>query len=1145
MVTINIYLSTLERLKADPNDYDSTFPSSSRPFTANTEKGSYRIPLGWTYGDTARINTFNVTYSGNPYYLEMIQAYDAIKAIKVTDGVPEQVFLGCRPTFKRTIDKADWVEVQASYSDYSSDFSTVVFSNDEDWSMSIVGENGYKVCDPSDPSKSMVHYLFSLLNTDNLFTLACTYRDTTIVQYMKFKGKQPVLDVFAKFLKHNGLAYYVDLNTVRIVDTLEQKTSPATVISDIESKGRIEQKPYIKRTVPYIRRPTVTTFRDKEVYNSGLIWYTGTLPHWYPSELPKPQWATAECRYTDLGENQSVADYANRVYRFEPQYSDIPNIFFKDEGYEEGGEVVYPEHTGSHTGPVYKNSLEYKCEMNRGPKAGYFRLTIRADVVALDYNQLTKVPADQWDGTEERAEYIFTEAGATRYIKSLMYAKDMSAKKYHFYTDQKLEVDSLAVIHNVTTQGEIVAGEYIRIVTREDNLDEFGGYTYTGVAYKSTSVTTDGQFLGVTYVPPESPYDFDLYASTNNIDTTADSIPIANQKIKITIAMKEYIGTPTLTIGGVIVTPTRDTNPNDSTAYLDSYSYVYNVPIIATGESVIVTATLLGNSKNLVLSRVIKPTNAIPDIAVPSGKIRVKQYCYGTEEGPAPRWVEDASYLLEDATDLVADIYWMDEAYGKCPLAPKSGYYIWMRQGTYDPDTETKPSTWTVSLYDTPILRFNFHTSASTYIKNDRSPLANDNEIYIYRDVFGYDISALVVTASNKSNPLQYDATNQRYTLAFDSNGAPNNGITITATLGEMSWSEKLDCDDQTEYSLNLGAISAFPSNYVPVSGDYFVCSGAFGNFTYATPYIYDGISWSPMSINTADAQKLITLLSTAIKGGITITQGTALWQWIENFVAQNALIENLFAQHITILDNGCIHSEYYDDDGNPKLTATISKVGSGFSVALDIETFLISCGNIAGTYKWVCDDTNSFWDRATGNPLSSKTTAGMADYGITITGNPIKYNEITVTVHPDVGMGFWLGANGELKCENAQVRGDIKADSFAFGNVGLKWGYIEIDSTTTIDLITEYGMTYDDMVSIQASWIGNSAEPFAVMNFSFPLSDGARGLNCETLLVDSNGVKIYYVRGVPATVIGGIRVETSKSVKLFIQAFHNTLRPL
>ena len=153
-------------------------------------------------------------------------------------------------------------------------------------------------------------------------------------------------------------------------------------------------------------------------------------------------------------------------------------------------------------------------------------------------------------------------------------------------------------------------------------------------------------------------------------------------------------------------------------------------------------------------------------------------------------------------------------------------------------------------------------------------------------------------------------------------------------------------------------------------------------------------------------------------------------------------------------------------------------------------------------------------------------------------------------------GSGFWydpsdsaihsannkvvINSNGELSASNATISGNLTATSFAFNNVTMKWGYFDISSTTSIDLVTTYGVTQGDLVSIQGAWIGSEGEPFPVWNSSIILDDGARGLNCETLLINSNGVLIYYERG-NWGIEYGLRVITAKQVKLFIQAFHRT----
>ena len=333
------------------------------------------------------------------------------------------------------------------------------------------------------------------------------------------------------------------------------------------------------------------------------------------------------------------------------------------------------------------------------------------------------------------------------------------------------------------------------------------------------------------------------------------------------------------------------------------------------------------------------------------------------------------------------------------------------------------------------------------------------------------------------------------------------------------------------------------------IPGDYFVAGATFTDrgvtYNAGFAYTYNGTSWEGLDItDVANAKKASDLLDSLTTGGYNIPESTSvysIWLWVKNFAAMNALIKNLFTHNITVLDDGCIHSEYYNDDGSVVVINTLTFTGSGIGVFLiEAEWNAAIAMYGPGVYKWVCDDTQDFWDKSTTdpvNPLDSKSTAGLQAYGIYVTGTPSRYDTITVTVAPAHEKGFWLGADGELKCENGTFNGEIIANKFAFGNIGLKWGYVEVSTTTNIDLTTEYGMETGDMVSVQASWMGSDDVPFASYNFSIILDDGARGLTCDSLLVDSNGVKIYYIRGMYG-IYYGIRVETTKQVKLFIQAF-------
>lgn len=365
-----------------------------------------------------------------------------------------------------------------------------------------------------------------------------------------------------------------------------------------------------------------------------------------------------------------------------------------------------------------------------------------------------------------------------------------------------------------------------------------------------------------------------------------------------------------------------------------------------------------------------------------------------------------------------------------------------------------------------------------------------------------------------------------------------------TRLTGSTSWDpENLGvcttaCPTQSKSGLGL------------IPGDYFVAGAQFTEhgvtYNAGFAYTYNGTTWTGLDLsNEENARKALDLLSALSSSNIQIPSSSSVysvWLWAKNFVAQNAVIQNLFAEQIKIITGGCIYSDYYNADGTPRLTATFSTTGSVVIESLDTETFLAACGNTTGVYSWRADDSNPpYWDKVSGT-LPSGSMSTLISYGINIvSGTAARYDTITVTVSTIAGSGFWLGANGELKCHEADVSGSITANTFSFDNVQMKWGYFEISSPTNIDLSQTYGVTQGDLVTINAAYLNSSGEPYAMPTVSITLEDAVRGLNCETLLYNSNGVQIYYERG-NYGVSYGLRVvysDTDYPMKMFIQAYH------
>lgn len=504
------------------------------------------------------------------------------------------------------------------------------------------------------------------------------------------------------------------------------------------------------------------------------------------------------------------------------------------------------------------------------------------------------------------------------------------------------------------------------------------------------------------------------------------------------------------------------------------------------------------------------------------------------------------------------DMIWEAVIYSDTVPVPSEGQYVWMRTRVGDTPWQYMRLTGEEG-EDAKV--WDFLMSAMTYTVDHRKT-GNNPAVTLKADIQGYTITPSweVRDASNNDRSSWLSGTTgSPVTLNIPYDNAAPWPLTVKMKATGMPTVEKsLSGMDVTTYSYDIGVWSGaslpqyidYPTNTKKVaSGDYFVAGAEFtvSGVTYKAgyAYYYNGSTWTGLDLSDQEnAKKALNLLSDLSSADIQIPSSNevySVWLWAKNFVAQNAVIQNLFAEKITVLDDGCIHSDYYDDAGNPqpKYTVTVATSSSAWSALIDEEMWFASdARKVAGTYKWVCDDSNDYWDSQSDNPFSSASTSNMyAYFGISISGVYGRYSELTVTVSVAADNGFWLGANGMLKAANALISGAITAKTFSFDNVGMKWGYFEFNSTTNIDLETNYGVTQGDLVTVQAGWMG-SDEPFANPNFSILLDDGARTVSLETPLVNSNGVQISYVRGVYG-ISYGLRVVTSKAIRLFIQAFH------
>lgn len=262
-----------------------------------------------------------------------------------------------------------------------------------------------------------------------------------------------------------------------------------------------------------------------------------------------------------------------------------------------------------------------------------------------------------------------------------------------------------------------------------------------------------------------------------------------------------------------------------------------------------------------------------------------------------------------------------------------------------------------------------------------------------------------------------------------------------TRLTGSTSWdAENLGVCTTATPTQSKEGLGIIPGDYF-VAGATFTDSGVTYNAGYA--YTYNGTSWTGLDLSSGEnARKALDLLSDLSTENIQIPSSDSaysVWLWTKNFVAQNAVIENLFAQHITILDNGCIHSEYYNDDGTIKKTATATTDSQEMTIeSFDDEIWFNTVGDVLGTFSW---EVTNVWAGGCdftpidGNPLPAMSSDDMWDYyGIAIPdARRADYGDtVTVTVISTSGAiyGFWLGADGTFKChsataENLRIMGD------------------------------------------------------------------------------------------------------------------------
>lgn len=275
--------------------------------------------------------------------------------------------------------------------------------------------------------------------------------------------------------------------------------------------------------------------------------------------------------------------------------------------------------------------------------------------------------------------------------------------------------------------------------------------------------------------------------------------------------------------------------------------------------------------------------------------------------------------------------------------------------------------------------------------------------------------------------------------------------VTMHSSDNVLSISRKVAVINNTEYDYDFGLWEPSGGYQLPdhfergsvwyniIPGDFFVAKTNFtvggDSYVEGTPYKYSGVSWynAITATTTADAGRLLKCLAN-ILGSDTVQPSTAaIYGWFENLVAKSAVIDKLFSQNITILDNGCIHSDYYNDDG-------------------------------------------------TINTASTATS------------------------------GFWLGANGELKCESGEMNNlKITGDSSFEGR-------FDTGVLNTVVKPVSYTLVPDSTLGESIPNNASQADALALLlkQKGFPMGSRGTPTNTDNLIrCDIEGVTspVYYVR--------------------------------
>lgn len=290
---------------------------------------------------------------------------------------------------------------------------------------------------------------------------------------------------------------------------------------------------------------------------------------------------------------------------------------------------------------------------------------------------------------------------------------------------------------------------------------------------------------------------------------------------------------------------------------------------------------------------------------------------------------------------LGSDSYFIQRLFCKAGDASKS-FSRTYSSGTFGPWVElgTKGDKGDAG---TPAKVFSLTCDKNSVIRNDR--LSSYSMDYTFTiEVQGY--SGLVVLKVNGTEKT-LSQSGTRYTLKYALPFKDAQALTVVAYLegAEMARLE-LTVIDQTISNLFLGSQDSLPTETAYgtlLDGDYFVAYSDFSTYVKGWPYVYRNGAWSTLdSSDRYFADKMLQVASKVLDKDIQVPAGSPVYRYMKNFVAQNAVIANLFARKIKLLDQGEIASDNYYDTPTPQQRFRIKSTGEADFYGITVKNATI-----------------------------------------------------------------------------------------------------------------------------------------------------------------------------------------------------------